>query len=71
MRLNNFKWDAEGLEGMKFTADFLNTTYDCCKGNCEKCLLYADTTKSNIPVCLIITAARDRVIKVIEEHLKK
>lgn len=57
-KINKFKWDAEGLPDMLFTAEYLNRVYDHCNNDCDTCMLGQHILNNSTTPCLLITKAK-------------
>lgn len=66
IKINKPKWNAEGLDEMIFTARYLNTIYDCCKGDCDSCVLNKPIADTLTTLCLVISSTKVRVIDTIK-----
>lgn len=69
IKINKPKWDSEGLPDMIFTADYMNTVYECCHNDCENCTLGKPILNDSTTACLIITEAKLKLTKQIKDQL--
>ena len=69
IKINKPKWDSEGLDEMIFTAGHLNTIYECCKGDCDSCILNKPIPDTLTTFCLLISSTKVRLIDTIKSQL--
>ena len=69
IKINKPKWNAEGFHDMLFTADYLNTVYECCHNNCDACTLGMPILNDATTTCMIITETKMRLLKTIKDQL--
>lgn len=69
IKINKPKWDSEGLPDMIFTADYLNTVYDCCHGDCDNCTLNTPILNNSVTPCILITRTKMKTTKTIRNAL--
>ena len=69
IKINKPKWNAEGLDDMLFTADYLNTVYECCHNNCDNCTLGVPILNDATTACLLITKTKMKLLKSIKDQL--
>lgn len=69
MKINKFKWDAEGFPEMVFTADYLQTIYDNCNNDCDHCTLGKQILNHSTTPCLVITQAKIKLANEIKKIL--
>lgn len=69
MKINKFDFDVEGLPDMLFTAQYMNTIYDCCNKDCTNCTLGKTILNNSTNVCLIITQTKLKLAKEIRDML--
>lgn len=69
IKINKPKWNAEGLHDMLFTADYMNTNYDCCHNYCDNCILGTPILNGTTTPCMLITKTKMRLLKEIKDQL--
>ena len=69
IKINKPKWSAEGFHDMLFTADYMNTIYDCCHNYCDNCILGTPILNDTTTPCMLITKTKMRLLKEIKDQL--
>lgn len=69
IKINKPNWNEEGFHDMLFTADYLNTIYECCYHNCDNCTLGTPILNNTTTPCLLITKTKMKLLKAIKDQL--
>ena len=69
IKINKPDWNAEGFSDMMFTADYLNTVYECCNKNCEGCTLNIPILNGATTACILMTKTKMKLLKTIKDEL--
>lgn len=69
IKINKPNWSTEGFHDMLFTADYMNTIYDCCHNYCDNCVLGTPILNDTTTPCMLITKTKMRLLKEIKDQL--
>ena len=69
IKINKPNWNTEGFHDMLFTADYMNTIYDCCHNYCDNCVLGTPILNDTTTPCMLITKTKMRLLKEIKDQL--